>query len=141
MAEWRRICCAVDFSEPSRRALEEAADLARRFASDLTALHVYDVLPPTGLDLLGPPVEEAQRSAAQVMEQWVRDAELIARRAVRSALRIGAPAQEILRFAREGSFDLLVLATQGRTGLKRLVLGSVAERVVREAECAVLVVR
>jgi nucleotide-binding universal stress UspA family protein len=53
----------------------------------------------------------------------------------------GLPAAEIARLAQEGSFDLVVVATHGRRGVKRVLLGSVAERIVRDAPCTVLVVR
>jgi nucleotide-binding universal stress UspA family protein len=60
---------------------------------------------------------------------------------VSTAVVSGAPAEEIVRFARERGFDLLVLATHGRAGVRRMVLGSVAEHVVRDATVPVLVVR
>lgn len=144
MAEWRRICCAVDFSEPSRFAMEEAADLARTFRGQLTLLHVQepaalmpvDVFVPTAASFEAPSVDVARCMAA-----WREVAAERAGSAVRSAVRIGAPAEEILSFARDEAMDLVVVGTHGRTGLKHLVLGSVAERVVRQAPCPVLVVR
>ncbi len=53
----------------------------------------------------------------------------------------GDPATEIIRFVQRGAFDLVVMGTHGRTGLRRLVIGSVAEKVIRHAPCSVLVVR
>ena len=144
MAEWKRICCAVDFSDPSRLAMEETADLARRLESWLTLVHVYDAPPLDAADTLRPTPELAERlsrEAEEELERWRAEAEGIAGRPVRSAMPEGNATAELLRFASEGGYDLIVMATHGRTGFRRLVLGSVAERVVREAHCSVLVIR
>jgi nucleotide-binding universal stress UspA family protein len=76
------------------------------------------------------------------LEAWCEEAARLSHREVEAAiLSERNPASAIVRFARRGKFDLIVVATRGRTGLKHLMLGSVAERVVREAHCKVLVVR
>jgi universal stress protein A len=144
MAEWRRICCAVDFSDPSRFAMEEAADLARTFRAQLTLLHVEEPAPVMPIDVIVPTpstFETVSVDVARCVAAWRTEAAARAGSPVRSAVRLGAPAEEILKFAREEAMDLVVLGTHGRTGLKHLVLGSVAERVVRQAPCPVLVVR
>ncbi len=144
MTEWRRICCAVDFSDPSRFAMEEAADLARTFRAQLTLVHVEEPPPVMPVDMFIPApatFETVSVDVARCMAAWREVAAARAGSPVRSSVRIGAPAEEILRFAREDAMDLVVLGTHGRTGLKHLVLGSVAERVVRQAPCPVLVVR
>ncbi len=143
MAEWKKICCAVDFSDPSRSALKEATDLARRFRAGLTVIHVHEEpgLVSTALDSAPEPFRRAAAALEPELAAWRAEAQLAATHPVRSAMLVGAPAAEILRFVARGSFDLLVVATHGRTGLKHLALGSVAERVVREALCPVLVVR
>lgn len=143
MLEWRNICCGTDFSEPSRLAMLKAAELARRLEADLELVHVHAPPPAVG-DMLvtpddvgGAPLVELEKT----METWRNEAERLVGRAVRSTVLPGDAAGEIVRLARKRAFDLVVLGTHGRRGLKRLVLGSVAERVVREAPCAVLVVR
>ncbi len=138
MTGWRRICCAVDFSDASGSALNEAADLARRFRAELTVIHVHEDpgLVSAALDSPPEPFQLEPKLAA-----WRAGAQLAATHPVHSAVLVGAPAAEILRFVARESFDLLVVATHGRTGIKHPVLGSVAERVVREATCPVLVVR
>jgi nucleotide-binding universal stress UspA family protein len=144
MAEWKRICCAVDFSEPSSLAVNEAADLAKRFQADLTLVHVYEETVGAAATLEVPRLEHLQRVAAEAERKLAEcrsAAEQRAGRPVRSAMPQGGAAVEILRFVEEGAFDLLVVGTHGRTGIRHLVLGSVAERVVREAACPVLVVR
>jgi len=144
MANWRKICCAVDFSESSRQALEEAADLARRFDSRLTLIHVFEAVPvAAGEGILPPPdlIEQMTIELSRKLESWKAEAERRADRPVGQSVLSGDPASQIVRFAREGEFDLVVTGTHGRTGLKHLVLGSVAEKVVRQAHCPVLVAR
>jgi nucleotide-binding universal stress UspA family protein len=145
MAEWKKICCAIDFSGPSRFALEKAADLTKRLQSDLTLLHVNEAAAVVGSDETGVSaptlLEEAAREIRPKMEAWHRQAEQLVGRPVRTNVVAGSAADEILRFLREGSFDLLVMGTHGRTGLAHFVVGSVAEQVQRHAEIPVLVVR
>jgi nucleotide-binding universal stress UspA family protein len=143
MLEWREICCAVDFADPSRVAMRQAADVARRFEAELTVVHVL-VPPPAGAsDVLvssrGLAAVEAER-AQEMLAAWRADAERRAGRTVRSRVLWGDPAAEIVRHARDERCDLLVVGTHGRTGVARLFLGSVAERVVRQSSCPVLVV-
>ena len=145
MPTWTRICCAVDLSPPSRLAMETAAELASRFGAELTLLHVVERVPrPVTSDTLVSPREvleltgfELERAVAEWRDAAVRTAS----RPVDYALVPGHPATEIARFAGEGRFDLLVMGTHGQTELEHAILGSVAERVVREAPCTVLVVR
>ncbi len=144
MSEWKKICCAIDFSEPSRFAMEEAASLARQLKADLALLHVYEApLPMTADMVLSPPelFERAVKEMERKMDGWQKEAERIAGRPVQSTVLAGDAAAVILRFLRQGLFDLLVTGTHGRTGLRHLVLGSVAEKVVRQAACPVLVIR
>jgi nucleotide-binding universal stress UspA family protein len=145
MAEWKRICCAIDFSEPSRLAMREAAELARRLGGHLELLHVH-ALPPPAVDIEATPasaelVETPVRELHDSMTPWREEAAGIAGRPVGATITPGGAADEIVRFARDHPTDVLVLGTHGRAGLARLLLGSVAERVVREAPCSVLVIR
>lgn len=144
MIGWNRVCCAVDFSEPSRLAMLEAARLARRFGAELTLVHVDEVPLRVETDMLVVPgdlgVDRARR-LAETLEVWRNEAAHVAERPTRAALLAGAPAHEIVRHARELRADLVVVGTHGRKGVERFFLGSVAERVVREAQCPVLVVR
>jgi nucleotide-binding universal stress UspA family protein len=144
MAEWKKILCAVDFSDVSRAALAEAAALARRLDAALALVHVYEPPPPVALDVVVPTeglLESASSDVEARLEAWTDDAQALAGRPVRAIVRIGAAAAELVRCAAQEGADVLVLGTHGRTGLKHLVLGSVAERVLREAACPVLVVR
>jgi universal stress protein A len=143
MHAWSRILCAVDFSQPSRLAMETAADLARRYEAQLTLLHVNDVGVKHGEVLLAPPelFEAESRHEERQLEQWRIEAQHLTAKPVQALLLRGDPADVIARNALERPFDVVVIATHGRTGFKRLVLGSVAEHVVRTAPCPVLVVR
>ncbi len=143
MLEWTKIGCGIDFSEHSRLAMLKACELARRLDAELELVHVHVPPPPVG-DVV---VTAADVSAADLTELenrmtvWRDEAARLVKRAVRSTVIPGDAAAEITRLAREHGIELLVLGTHGRKGLKRLFLGSVAERVVRDAPCAVLIVR
>lgn len=144
MAQWTKICCPVDFSESSRVALEEAADLARRHAARLTVLHVFEPAAAVAGELQAPMPELFQATAQELERKlagWKLEAERLGAPAVEQAVVSGVPGREIAAFAAEGGHDLVVMGTHGRTGFRHLVIGSVAERVIREAHCAVLVVR
>ncbi len=142
MSHWNEICCAIDFSEHSRVAFDRAVELAARLDADLTLVHVFAPAFP-GADVVyaaGEPLEGAGEGPVQArLDRWRRDAERALGRNVRVELLTGNPAREIARFGSRGA-DLLVVGTRGPTGLGRLLLGSVAERVVRDATCPVLVV-
>ena len=140
MSEWSRICCALDFSDTSRLAMARAAEMARQCGAQLT--HQPPSQPTVDLLVPARALEElATVDLARDLAVWRTEAERIATTGVRTALVEGDPAAGILRYARDHGVDLLVLGTHGRTGLRRLVLGSVAERVVRQAPCPVMVVR
>jgi nucleotide-binding universal stress UspA family protein len=141
MADWKRIGCAVDFSEASRSALAEAESLARRFGADLVILHVLEV--PSGSEIPPPAaeIEAMRREVAEKLEAWRAGAQRELGRPVASVLLEGPAAPTIVRAAGEQRLDLLVTATHGRRGIRHLVLGSVAERLVHLAPCSVLVFR
>jgi nucleotide-binding universal stress UspA family protein len=147
MAAWNEILCAVDFSEPSRVAMLEACALARRHGGRLTLVNVFeppaasvaatDMIAPAGPKLLELVTTELERK----VEGWRVEAEKQVGAPVAAKVLPGEPAAEVVQFAREGAFDLVVVATHGRHGVRRLLLGSVAERIAREAPCSVLVAR
>lgn len=144
-ADWKRICCPVDFSDASRAAMEVAADLARRFGAELVLFHAYPVPGytfPDGSVVASPKMlQDLADGAERHLEAWRRDAEATGAGRVQAEKVAGEPAAEIVSFAREQGVDLLVLGTHGRTGLEHALMGSIAERVVRRAHCPVLTVR
>ncbi len=145
-ADWKRICCPVDFSDASRAAMEVAGDLARRCGADLVLLHAYPVPGytfPDGSVVASPKMmQELAEQAERHLTAWRADAErLLGAPRVTIEKAVGEPAAEIVAFAKRAGIDLLVLGTHGRTGLEHALMGSVAERVVRKARSPVLTVR
>jgi nucleotide-binding universal stress UspA family protein len=141
VAAWQRIGCAVDFSDGSHAALREASELARRFGAELVILHaeempgITDIPPPQGV------VESTRRELEVMLARWKAEAALVLGRPVEGEMFPGPAAPALARAAADRRLDLLVTGTHGRRGFRHLVLGSVAERLVHLAPCAVLVVR
>ena len=138
----KHILVPVDFSDGTEASITSATELARKFSALVTLYHVMQMMHPPGLE----PVftEEKERKALQdeTEKQLRKLAGSIAPMAeVETALEAGVPWDKIVTYADKHGVDLIVMATHGRSGLKHLMLGSVAERVVQHAPCSVLVVR
>lgn len=144
-ANFKRICCPIDFSDTARAAMQVAVDLTRRLGAELTLLHAYPIPGytfPDGSVVASPAMlEDLSEEADRHLEAWRREAESLGLPSVAVAKAIGDPAAEIVRFAREPGADLLVLGTHGRSGLEHALMGSIAERVLRKSACPVLTVR
>src|SRR5262249_47298117 len=138
-----RILVPTDFSDLSKAALERAVLLAEAFGARVTVLHVVVPLPvvlPADPALPIAPLPVARidvRSAARSLRAFVRPFRRAGVR-VETLVREGAPAHDIAVAADALSADLVVMGTHGRTGLERLLLGSVAERTLRRLRCPVL---
>ena len=130
-----RILAATDFSLCSLAALEYAEELARRFDVSLLLLHATGA-PSMPAEVHGPSGDAAAYALTRSVER-LREHGLT----VRGLLRPGSAADEIVRTAEVERASLIVMGTHGRTGVVRVLMGSVAERVVREARCPVLTVR
>jgi nucleotide-binding universal stress UspA family protein len=138
----RRILHASDFSPASAPALARAIELAKASRAELRLLHVLDPLAPMPDGYVTPPTYAALRKSAQAygrkqLERLVAKATKAGVRAT-ALLREGTPWSEILRASRSPKADVIVIGTHGRTGLSRLLLGSVASRVIGLARCPVL---
>jgi nucleotide-binding universal stress UspA family protein len=133
------ILCPLDFDEHSGRALARAQDLARRNGAHLTLLHV---LPLRAESLLMPLPGTAERRDAEARAHLGELASLIGEAGVRCDVAIvhGDPALQILLAARERKADLIVMATHGRKGVPRVVLGSVTEAVLHATPCPLLTI-
>ncbi|MFO0558682.1 MAG: universal stress protein [Polyangiales bacterium] len=132
---------ATDFSECSRTALAEAIDLALlRAPSELVLLHVLDEAEGRTLDAMSESEKVAAGMLAEVDKIRPR-AELPSTVKLHCHVVRGAPAQRVVDEAIAHRANLIVVGTHGRTGLNRLVLGSVAETIVRLAPCSVLTVK
>lgn len=144
MVNIKRILVPCDFSDASRHALEHAAALAARYRAELIGLHVFPVMPlPVGdFAYLPPPPRLSDESRARLLGDLKRflDPVRIADLPQRAFVLEGDPVWEILQQAKEQGADLLVIGTHGRRGLERWALGSVAEKLVRRAECPMLTV-
>lgn len=141
----RRILVPIDFSANSRRTLQAALPFATQFGAKIGLVHVIEPmimpenlmlavpeLPGIGEDLLS----DAQKRLDQLAEQ-----EVPAENRLPSQVRVGRPFDEIIGAANEAKVDLIIISTHGYTGLKHVLMGSTAERVVRHATCPVLTFR
>jgi nucleotide-binding universal stress UspA family protein len=145
MLPFRRILCPTDFSDPAHEGLNVANEMARHFSADLYLVHVVSPVPAVAVPAapstfnvalyIQELVKTAQKELSTIINTKITD-----KNRVHPIVVEGVPAQEILRVAGENQVDLIVMATHGQTGWRHLVFGSVAERVVREAPCPVLVV-
>jgi universal stress protein A len=141
---YRKILCAIDFSEASRAAMREAAELAAKFGASLTLVHVGQLpgllgFPDSIPDERFMPSRRAKEQ--QLVDEWKREAQQRSEQVVHALTPEGVAWDGIVTCAREGNFDLIVVGSHGRSGLQHVLLGSVAEKVVRHAPCPVFVVR
>jgi len=142
MTNVTKLLVPVDFSDFSERALAVAADLAQKFGATLHLVHVYPAAAYVAPPLIAGPVVVGQfRDESQrVFDSFVARVKGELKVPIESSLMEGVPHVEILRCASDVKADMIVLGTHGRTGLDHLLLGSVAERVVRGSSVPVLTV-
>ncbi len=148
MLPFRKILCPTDFSEPSYEALKWANALAVQFKAALIVVHAIPGLPTLASAHVGAAYKIDLDDYGRRLEGEARETleSLVKNRIspeIRSRVIVihGDPAKELVKAAGDEQADLIVMATHGRSGLERLVMGSVAERVVRLAPCPVLTIR
>ena len=135
----KHILVPTDFSEPSDRALAMAVELARAFDAKLTLLHVWSI-PNTGYaEALAWPIEAMEAAARRALDDALASTSKSYAK-TDAMLREGNEWKQVLAVVDELGIDLVVMGTHGRRGLPRLVLGSVAEKVVRLCPAPVLTV-
>lgn len=142
MPVFRTILHPTDFSPESRPAFELACDLARTHGAKLILLHVLErpVFVHGGAMSVPPPSPSIDQR--QTLEQQLQQLQPCPKEVpLERTLVEGDPSVAIISFAKEKNCDLIVMGTHGRTGLKRLLMGSVAEKVLRSAPCPVLTLR
>ena len=142
----KKILVAIDFSKLSYEALDYGIDLARDLGAKLSVIYVVEPLEFAGVDVLGGTPIATQSIVDEHLKQARRELERVKSRKLAgldgatTAVRMGRPAEEIVAAGGKGKANLIVLGTHGRSGLSHLLMGSVSERVVRHAQCPVVVV-
>jgi nucleotide-binding universal stress UspA family protein len=140
----KKILCPTDFSEPSYEALAAANELALHFAAELYVVHVVGLVPvasPAPVDFNVPLYQGELEASARKMLQEVIEQKVSNELKVHSIVVLGEAADNIVAITEEEDIDLIVIATHGRTGWRRLIFGSVAEKVIRLAPRPVLTIR
>jgi nucleotide-binding universal stress UspA family protein len=138
MIRLQNVLVAIDFDDTSTAALVYARTLARTFGARLHVLHVMENL------FLRPMANDPRDIEAGITRRLLEtltDEDRTALHAVPVVRRSDVPAQEIVDYAKAENIDLIVVGTHGRPGVAHLLLGSVAEKVVRSAPCPVLTLR
>jgi nucleotide-binding universal stress UspA family protein len=150
MKELKKIICPVDFSEPSDAALISAVELAEHYSASIILVHAITELDPTPSpaytlnhhlmdqipQIMGQMTENAHKAMQDLIKNHVEGRIPSEHRVV-----IGDPAENIVELAENEKADMIVMSTHGRSGIKGLFFGSVAEKVVRSAACPVLTMR
>jgi nucleotide-binding universal stress UspA family protein len=143
-----KILCPVDFSGPSSEALSAAKELAQHFSAELTLFHAVEITPVLPPPQVGsatatidyPAYQKAVTGNAERLLTRLREEHPVSNVMVRQQIVQGRPADEIIKYADQEAIDLIVMATHGQSGWRRLLFGSVAEKVLRMSRCPVLVI-
>jgi nucleotide-binding universal stress UspA family protein len=147
MIALKKVLVATDFSEPSDAALAYGRELARTFGASLTVLHIVDNIltrayGAEGVVLADPELQrEIETSAQRQVDALLFDEDRKMFGAVGLVITSNSPSAAIVTYAQDAAVDLIVMGTHGRGAIAQLLMGSVAERVVRTAPCPVLTVR
>jgi nucleotide-binding universal stress UspA family protein len=148
MLNLKKVLYPTDFSEYSLAALPYAVNIAKQNGADLYCLHVVEMPQEeyltreymVPLNVPHVPKDKVLRTARARMQKFVKE-NLTETDKVTSRVLVGIPFVEIIRYARDQSIDLIVIGTHGHSALAAMLLGTVAEKVVRKAPCPVLTVR
>ena len=152
MLPFRKILCPTDFSDPSYEALRVANELALYFSAELFVLHV---VPPIPTANVSPPPADAAPATGFNLSSYRRELEELSQRSLEEIVQQffakglnvhpmvvqGEASHQIIAAVDKQKIDLIVIATNGRTGWQRFIVGSVAEKVIRLASCPVLTIR
>ena len=140
---YKKILIPTDSSELSIEASKKGIELAKLIGSEVHIIYVIDIVPFIGL-----PTEGLWESMKELLLEEGEDAlntigDICEKEEVKYVKKIleGSPANEIINYAEDNEIDLIVLGTTGKTGLDKLLLGSVAEKVSKKAHCSVLLVK
>jgi nucleotide-binding universal stress UspA family protein len=135
----KKVVVPIDFSDDAFEALDTALELVDE-PKHVHVIYVLAVLEPAEPGVIWSTIDEESRArhAEQALRERLTDAKY---QGVSVKIDFGDPGHQVAEFAQEQGADLIVLSSHGRTGIKRLLIGSVAERIVRLAHCPVLVLR
>ena len=146
MMKAKSILVPTDFSKYSNKALEMAVDIAKHNKAKIQLLHVVDVVQQCAADYCLPSADVASlkgqikktsdANLKKMMDKFKKDGVLIL-----GSVKEGAPYEEILKEQKAKKADLIVISSHGRTGLKKYLIGSVADKVVKAAPCNVVLVK
>jgi universal stress protein A len=146
---YKVILVPIDFSEHSKKTIKYATRFAAHYRAAVRLLHVFQIPDyavtqyehrQVGCDQLKNQVDIAEEAAQQNLDEF--ENELLKQGMnVKAFMRVGYPLEEIILMANDPDIDLIIIGSHGRSGIKRLLLGSTAERVVEHAPCPVLVVK
>ena len=141
----RRILCPTDFSDHSAEATKYAHAFAEQFDAELHLLHVLEIhagsTPLFGAGLALPArVQESKQRVDREFDRLLESDRQNGKRVVRATAE-GVPFVKIIGYAKENDIDMIIMGTHGRSGVSHMMIGSVAERVVRKSPCPVLTVR
>ncbi|OGW53013.1 MAG: hypothetical protein A2Z60_00070 [Nitrospirae bacterium RIFCSPLOWO2_02_42_7] len=142
MTEFGKILFPTDFSESAENASRYALSLAKKYGSKVYVIHVIEPFTYTtefGLDFSAQ-LKEMEASARRLLDDVAASIKKT-NLDVESVLITGEPFVEIIKYARKEQVDLIVMATHGRSGIEHMLMGSVAEKVVRKSPCPVLTIK
>jgi universal stress protein A len=143
----KKILCPIDFSNSSLEALRVSSELARHFSSELTVIHVVQPVPVLAAGQVEPGAfcvpsyqQEMEVASMKLLQKHI-DNLAVEGLTARPVVVLGDPADMIVQIAEDEKADLIVIATRGQSGIKRLIIGSVTEKVVRHAVTPVLTIK
>lgn len=138
----KRILCPTDFSEASKNAIRYTNEFARTMNADVIFIHVVEPRPiTTDMSVAYIPIETDLEKAAEEDLITLLEEEKDKGIAAKKIVLVGQPAETIIEQSKANDVDLIILGSHGRAGLTRLLMGSVAEAVLRKAPCPVLIVK
>lgn len=140
-AAFKSILCPIDFSDSSQQAIDLAIEIGVD-GTEIVLMHSIELPTSYGQEpTLMDSVEQLDRVTTSAIDRWAGATRAKSRGPVTSQTRRGRAGAQILELLEAGTYDLVVMGSHGRTGIRRALLGSVAEKVVRHATCPVLVAR
>lgn len=147
MIRIKKILYPTDFSELAKHALVYVRSFADAYAAEVHVIHIVDesyqywmAMGPNSLPI-GPAPEELASTSKSELEKLVNGELAGMKFPVQTAVVVGRPYLEIVKYAKDKAIDLIIIGTHGRSGIAQALLGSVAEKVVRKSPCPVLTVR